>query len=356
LKRAERESFLKSFSIFFVSLWTLSATLIYFEHAKNIHDLNEKIYSQMRLCSFDLKCEGFEFDFEPLVQSELHSLKESKNGLYALFAIPKNENYALKISISQDRYERVLEDIAKESVQKLLFASLIIVILSALFSMYALYPLRKALSLTEEFSRDILHDLSTPLAAIRLNLGRLKVASGDEKKIERIETSVESIIALGENLKSYLCEHQNQIEPIEIYPLLKEQIETYQKLYPHLKIEINDDDFCLDSNKDALKRVFDNILSNACKYNKEDGWVKISISRLARTVTIEDGGIGMYKPQMAFERFYKEGERGVGIGLHIVKKLCDSLGVKITIDSKPNIGTKITLDMKATMTKRKAML
>lgn len=352
MKRAERESFLKSFSIFFLSIWTLSATLIYFEHAKNVHDENEKIYSQMRLCSFDLKCEGFDFDFVPLNQTELNSLKQSDSGLYALFAIPKNEKYALKISIAQDRYEKILEKISKDSLKKLFLASLSILILSALFSMYALYPMRKALSLTEEFSRDILHDLNTPLAAIRLNLARLKVAAGDEKKIERIEASVESIIDLGENLKNYLSEHQSQIERVEIRPLLKEGVATYQKLYPHLQIEINDEDFCVDSNKDALKRVFDNILSNACKYNKEDGWIRVGISEANHTVTIEDGGIGMQKPQMAFERFYKEGERGVGIGLHIVKKLCDSLKIEVSISSKPSIGTKITLDMKAIKTKR----
>ena len=62
---------------------------------------------------------------------------------------------------------------------------LAIALLSLLFSFYALYPLRKALKLTEEFSRDILHDLNTPLSSLRLNISRLKVPQSETKNLHR---------------------------------------------------------------------------------------------------------------------------------------------------------------------------
>ena len=50
-------------------------------------------------------------------------------------------------------------------------------------------------------------------------------------------------------------------------------------------------------------------------------------------------------PKRIFDRFYKEQDRGIGIGLHIVKKLCDELGIKISVDSKLESSTTFSLDI-----------
>ena len=75
------------------------------------------------------------------------------------------------------------------------------------------------------------------------------------------------------------------------------------------------------TNSDAMNRIVDNIINNACKYNKKNGSVWISIHPQNHTLHIEDNGKGIESPEKVFNRFYKEHERGLGIGLHIVKKL-----------------------------------
>ena len=87
------------------------------------------------------------------------------------------------------------------------------------------------------------------------------------------------------------------------------------------------------SNEDALRRILDNLLSNACKYNKAQGSVTVRLN--VEGFSIVDSGIGIKDRQKVFERFYKEGERGLGIGLHIVKKLCETLGFDISLNSSP---------------------
>lgn len=64
-------------------------------------------------------------------------------------------------------------------------------------------------------------------------------------------------------------------------------------------------------------------------------------------VIIEDTGRGINHPEKVFDRFYKEHERGLGIGLHIVKKLCDQMKITIHIHSTVGKGTKVTLDYRA---------
>jgi len=94
-------------------------------------------------------------------------------------------------------------------------------------------------------------------------------------------------------------------------------------------------------------RILDNLLSNAARYNKKGGAVTVRFLRESSTLLIEDSGRGIERPERVFERFYKESEGGQGIGMHIVKKLCDSIGVGVSVESEPGRGTRIALDISA---------
>jgi signal transduction histidine kinase len=347
LKRAERESFLKSFGVFFTALALLSALLAYLGYYKLKHELQEKLYNEMRLCSYDLQCTRFDFDFVPLESKKLYQLNESQGGLYALFSIPKNETYALKLTLPQHRYHALLDQFKTEVFRYYLLALLVIALVSALFSFYALHPLRRALRLTEEFSRDILHDLGTPLSALRLNVSRLRVTPGDERKIERITQSIETILSLGENLRGHLEEHEHQREIVELHLLIHERLEMLRKLYPDIRFSQNNGSLRLRTNRDALARIIDNLLTNAAKYNLPNGSVKVDIDASANTLRFTDTGKGIQNPDKIFDRFYKEQDRGMGIGLHIVKKLCDVLHIPIRVSSRVGEGSVFTLDLGA---------
>ena len=60
---------------------------------------------------------------------------------------------------------------------------------------------------------------------------------------------------------------------------------------------------------------------------------------------IEDSGIGIINIDKIFERYYKESDRGFGIGLHVVKKLCDELDIRVTAKSQQQKGTIFSLDL-----------
>lgn len=346
MNSAEKESFTKSFWVFFVSLTALSAILSYMYYVKLQHDTKENLYNQMRLCSYDLKCSQFRFDFVPLQSQKLYRLNESPQELFALFSIPKNDTYALKLSLSNDQYQHMLYASEMTLIEYFALALVIIGVISALFSLYALSPLRRALHLTEEFSRDILHDLGTPLSSLRLNVSRLHVAQGDEKKLDRINGSIETIISLGDNLRSYLDGHPSQRETLEIEPLLHERISHLQKLYPDIRFSLTAMPLKLNANRDALIRIIDNLLTNAAKYNTPTGSVSVELDHLYH-LRFKDTGKGIEHPEKIFNRFYKEQERGIGIGLNIVKKLCDEMGIGIRVESRRGKGSVFTLDLRA---------
>ncbi|MDD2950024.1 MAG: HAMP domain-containing sensor histidine kinase [Sulfuricurvum sp.] len=345
MRRAERESFLKSFGVFFLSLAFLSGVLEYYEYFKLKHEIHEKVYNEMRLCSYDLKCTQYDFDFVPLESKKLYQLSESHQELYALFSIPKNDTYALKLSLSQSHYQKLLRQSQNQVIGHYLWALAVILVISALFSLYALNPLRRALRLTEEFSRDILHDLNTPLSTLRLNVSRLSVEQKDEKKIARITQSIDTIVSLGDNLRGYLEEHDVKRERFDLHGLLEERLIAFQKLYPEITFTLNQETLLIDTNRDAFVRIIDNLLSNAAKYNIRSGSVNINVDSRKASLFIQDTGKGIAHPEKIFERFYKEHERGMGIGLHIVKKFCDMLKISIEVESSPGKGSLFTLQL-----------
>ena len=347
MKRVEIESFSKSFLLFFLSLNLLTGTLFYFEYQKEQKGLDETLFSQMKLCSYDLKCDRFAIDFTEPDGEELYTLYKDDSGLYAFFSIPNTTRYVMKFGYSKEDYRAAVTQIREAVTLQFLGVALAVAVLSALFSLYALYPLRNALKLTEEFIKDILHDFNTPLSVLRLNAGMLKREIGENEKLGRIEKSVETVLNLQENLRSYLAEHALQKDVLEMSELLDDRIRYIRKLYPQIGFERSIEAMNLYANRDALVRIFDNLLSNAAKYNTKTGRIEVTFERATAKLCIKDTGKGIKEPKKIFERFYTEDERGTGIGLHIVKKLCDEMDISIRVESKEGVGSTFTLDLSA---------
>lgn len=345
MKHVKSESFLKSFLLFFLSLSLLTGMLFYFDYRAKIHDIDEKIFTEMKVCSFDLKCTDYTLDFTSLETDKLYKLTQTSTEIYSLFSIPSSDRYAIKLSLSKHKYEAKLNALQKSHLQRLFVIIALIAFLSFLFSWYTLHPLHKALKMTEEFSRDILHDFNTPLASVRLNVRMLQCPPSEIKKIDRIEQGIQTLISLQDNLRHYLDNHPMQKEEIELTELLRERVEILQKLYPDIQFTVAAHSQHLFANRDALTRILDNLLSNAAKYNRPSGHVKINLDPRNIVLTIQDTGKGIAFPKRVFERFYKENARGVGIGLHIVKKLCDSMNIAFSLESQIDMGTTVTLDL-----------
>jgi len=343
-RRVEREALLKSFSLFFTSLTLLVAVLFYTLYLKERANLDARLFSEMRLCSFDLKCPGFTIDFVGAKEGELYILKKSDKEVYALFPLPGSRKYVMKIAYDKERYRADLKEIREGLWVRFTAVEAVAALLSLLFSLFALHPLRQALKLTEEFAKDILHDFNTPLSVIRLNTRMLARECPESKKAKRIEEAVETLMRLQENLRGYLGGHRLQKERVALDALVKERAEPLAKAHPELRFEYRLEPLEVTLSREAMTRILDNLLSNAVKYNRKGGSVRITVDAAKRRLSVEDSGVGIRNPGRVFERFYKEHERGLGIGLHIVKKLCDEMGVGISVESVPGKGSLFVLD------------
>lgn len=230
------------------------------------------------------------------------------------------------------------------SVQSLLL--LVFALISYLLSIRALKPMQNAITKLDNFSKDLIHDLNTPITSMFLNLKllELKPEFQDNKALVRIKKSLEDIGELHSNLTVLLQEDTMVIQKENLFDIINEVVSTHKKLYKDIKFILIESEVYGMINRDAFKQIIVNIISNACKYNVTNGYVKIYMKD--GLLSIEDGGVGILNPQQIFERSYKEHASGHGIGLDIVKRLCEVMGIKISVISEVNKGTTISLKCK----------
>ncbi|MEA1914741.1 MAG: HAMP domain-containing sensor histidine kinase, partial [Campylobacterota bacterium] len=335
----------KTFGIFFVAMGIFMSIIayLYLKEQKNI--LHQQLFSIMKEFNFDFKNPNLSMDILPKnTQHQTMHLHIKDNEVFALFPINKINDKVLKVIYPHKMYKKKLGDIELKILWIYLLSLLFLGVFSLIYSLYALKPMKKALHLMDEFFNDIVHDLNTPITSILLNANFLSKTSPSQE-IEKIELSAKRISSLYKNFE-LINENFNEqyTHTIDLIPLVQNRVDYYQKIYTDIQFNIEGDSFYIDLPNESLTRILDNIISNACKYNTSPNQVFIKIHN--HSLSIRDTGIGMKEPQRVFERYYKESHRGIGIGMNIVKKLCEELHINIEIKSQLTVGREIILTFK----------
>ncbi len=281
--------------------------------------------------------ERFDMDIISLKKSKdiFYELYFNKKNIYILVPIQESRKDALKVMYPIEKYQKLLHTLKISLLRKFFLLSFISILISVLFSFYVLSPLRHSLKLLEVFIKDIIHDLNTPLTSILISLKMMdKTCDG----VETISSSAKTISMLHQNLDAYLKEQTFEQDKFYLKEILDEQVSFFSSMYDYLDWEINIEPMLIKSDKNAFSRIVYNLLSNACKYNTSNGFIKIKTENNILSIA-NNSYHGIKHPSKVFERFYKENERGLGIGLHIVEKLSTELSIKNSIEVQDNLVT-----------------
>ncbi len=343
MKRYEKEALVKTFSLFFIVLSVFTTIIAYLYYKEQKHILNTNILLEMREYNYNFKSKKFIVDIVDIKKDKKYFILyfNDKNSVYSLFPISSIKNKSLKIIYPIKKYNEKIE-LIKDKIFLLFILSIIfLLVFSFVSSLYTLYPMKKALEILDEFFKDIVHDLNTPITSILLN-SKFISKTNPSQEIEKIELSARRISDLYKNFEfiahGFVDKHKDNID---LTSLINQRVNYFKQIYPNINFVLEVIKIEKNLDKNSFMRIIDNIISNSCKYNKPKGNIFIKLN--SNELIIEDTGIGMHNPQKIFERYYKETNRGIGIGMNIVKKLCIENNFKIIIDSKLGIGTKIIL-------------
>ncbi len=338
IKLSEKESLLKSFVLFFLVIEVFLSFIFYQYKKIEEEHMRENLFLEMKNYSFFFDNKRFDIDIVPnSPKQQLYELYFDKDSLYILVPFPTNQDDLVKVFYPKKEYQALLDIMRHSILLQFVFLSLIAILISLLFAFYSLSPLRRSLELLEIFIKDIIHDLNTPITSILINL---KMMDAKNEEVESITKSAKTISMLHNNLNTYLQEAQLASGKFNLREVIDEQVDFFAPMYDYLQWDIDIENIILKSDKNAFSRVIYNILSNACKYNTPNG--SISIKTQNNILSISNTSYGIKNPSKIFERFYKESDRGLGIGLHIVEALCKQLHIEKKLLVKNNI---VTIDL-----------
>jgi len=214
-----------------------------------------------------------------------------------------------------------------------------------------LKPMRESLYLLDRFIKDTTHELNTPVSAILMNIETFSREGLDEKsakKIERIDIAARTISNIYNDLTYVALKNQIKSvdEEVNISVLIRERAEFFKVISTQKKLtcDLNlAQDVYLMIDKKKVSRLIDNLISNAIKYNKKGGLIRIILKK--NYFVVEDSGVGMAKKEIVeiFERYtrFNESEGGFGIGLNIVAAIANEYKMKVEVDSEVGKGTKV---------------
>jgi len=291
--------------------------------------LQTELFLKMKNYSFVLEGEEFGVDIVDKKEQQLYELLMDKDFVYILTPLLEDTQTLMKITYPKSEYERKLEAIIQRLGFKFALLTLIIIIIALLFSLYALAPLKRSFDLMQEFMKDMIHDLNTPISSMVLNL---KMLPNRSEELESLEQSIKVLASLHKNLDNYINTHTLIKTSFSLKETLTEQKRFFESIYDYIEWYEELEAVRIYSSKDSMERILYNLLSNACKYNTTKGSIAITLT--SKALIIANDSYGIANPSKVFERFYKESDRGLGIGLHIVAKLSNELGVETTLSTQ----------------------
>lgn len=216
-----------------------------------------------------------------------------------------------------------------------------------------------------KFIMGMSHDLRTPVAVIKGYTEALSdgiITESEElkntysliaSKTTQLEVMIDSLINF---MKMNYNDFIQQLSPESITDLIRDFANDAKasgnvfnkKVITNIELE---EDYKIPMNKTLISRAFENLLSNALRYTRENDTITIGARKVDNSIHfyIKDTGIGIDKKdlQQIFELFYRgtnsRREEGMGIGLSVVKGVIESHNWEIKVDSEKDVGTCFTI-------------
>ncbi len=216
----------------------------------------------------------------------------------------------------------------------------------------------------QEFFSNASHELKTPITSVRGYIELLENGMVTDEKMKkdfmaRIKKETENMTNLINDIlmisRLETKEAEVVLSDVRICPLVEEVCTSLEPLAKECKVtlDIKCKPFVMKANIQQLRELFSNLITNAIKYNKQDGKVFVTVDAEAdeMVIIVRDTGVGIPEEakQRVFERFYRVDKGrskkmgGTGLGLSIVKHVVNYYNGSIELQSKLMEGTTFTV-------------
>ena len=211
---------------------------------------------------------------------------------------------------------------------------------------------------------NVAHDLRTPMTRLRGTAEMALESGGDgdalrEALSDCIEESERILIML--NTLMDVSEAETgamnlNLEEINVAPVINDVVDLYGYVAEEKGVSVHagfPEELYLTADRSRIRQVLANLLDNAIKYTPSGGRIDIEASRGAKEVeiTIKDTGIGISEDELdnIWDRLYRgdksRSQRGLGLGLSLVKAIVGAHRGRVEVSSKPGLGSVFSVHL-----------
>jgi signal transduction histidine kinase len=315
------------------------------------YDQNDALFEYPRFKTFESGL--YDEKFHPiftLIKKPLHYFRDGYylegSDAYLVVKLPKERYFGASYLVLHNEisYASVYE-----KVLLILFSIVILVfILSVYFLKTFAKPFQKMNKQLDNFIKDSMHEINTPLSIINVNIDLYNRKNESNKYMQRMKAAAKVLSNIYSDM-DYLIKHEKLVhdkKEIAIDKFLKERVEYFSEVAAMKGIAIKSEIHAcgrITMNDKQLQRLIDNTISNAIKYSYENSTIEISLYMKDGKchLAFKDYGMGIEKVEKIFSRYYREdtSKGGFGIGLNIVKSIIEQENIELKIESIPKEGS-----------------
>jgi len=356
-----------------VTIILLTPLFFYFVYMKNIHSIQNELFLKEKsllvvkaMQEFNQNDDFFEYprfktfasglydeSFHPiftLIKTPINYFKRGYyvdgNDAYLIVKLPKKRYFDARYLVLKNKisYAPVYE-----KVFIILFTIVIFVFILSLFFLGSFAkPFQKINKQLDNFIKDSMHEINTPLSIINVNIDLYNRKNEQNKYMQRMKAAAKVLSNIYNDM-DYLIKHERLVhekQDINLSEFVKERIEYFNEVARMKNIIINasiQECGIIHMNDKELQRLIDNNISNAIKYSYENSHIdiKLYIENDKCHLSFQDYGVGIEKVEKIFSRYYRENNSkgGFGIGLNIVKSIIEHENIALQIESLPEQGS-----------------
>jgi two-component system, OmpR family, sensor histidine kinase ArlS len=224
--------------------------------------------------------------------------------------------------------------------------------------------IRNTFYIEKEFIANVSHELLTPISILQTRLENMLEAGNlseetetkiieSQKTLGRLKQIVRSLLLISQ-IENNQPPKEDRVDVPELLQEVKSEIEVrLAEKNITLELEIHDGFVFAPCSRSLLYTLFFNLVNNAIKYNKQNGWIIITTEKVKNEylVHIRDTGKGIAPENLKlifqrFKKFNNSENESYGLGLAMVKTIADFHEMDINVESKLNEGSTFSVAFK----------
>ena len=276
----------------------------------------------------------------------------------------KKNNLKVYLLINIDSELKSIQQLKESLLISFIILFLVALGLSYYLSARIIKPVKEAYDKQVFFVQDASHEMRTPLAIIKGKIELLtksidNISDNELNHISKIMSEIRRLEKMNSDLLLLSKEDIDQNSILQEF-YLDDIVKDIGGFYNDIAEVINRN-FSVNSNintkviwdYDKVKRIFVILIENAFKYTNKNGDIIISFKDSNKNieVSVKDNGIGIKKEdqERIFDRFFRTNDvrgkniDGSGIGLSVLKSICKTLRIEVTLNSEFGKGSEFIL-------------